>query len=150
VRVGFALSDSNLPHQSGFPVFLSHALDWLNPQSKPIAGGLGTVETPWVGATVVDQDGKPVATTATESNTVFVARRPGVYVATFAGQQQQWLVNVVDPKLAEINRSRFNSATKPAFERGKQWPFELWTVVLLGAAALLIIEWFSFSRRLTI
>lgn len=149
IRVGFALQDSNLAHQAGFTVFLGRALDWLDPRREPAHRTPGMVELPWPDAAVTDQDGKAVALTVNAANALFEARRPGVYTISRGVDRQQWVVDPFDTQRAELNRSRFNAPSQPSAPAVRAWPFELWSALLLVAALLLLIEWLSFSRRLT-
>jgi Ca-activated chloride channel homolog len=153
IRVGFALGDSNLPYQSGFPVFLGHAIEWLDPRPEPLARGLGAVDLPWSGAAVSDSEHRPVATLATGSGTRFEASAPGVYTARQDGRERVVVVNALDPQRAEINRSRFAGAVaaEPAQPRPRPLSkVEPWLLLIAAAALLLVIEWLTFSRRWTV
>src|SRR5262249_19151748 len=110
VRVAFALDDSNLPYQAAFPVFLSHAIEWLHRRPEPLARGLGTVELQWSGAAVSDGENRPVAAMSTGSGSRFETRAPGVYTARQDGLDRLIVVNALDPQRSEINRSRFAGA----------------------------------------
>jgi hypothetical protein len=153
IRVGFALGNSNLPHQAGFPVFLSHAIEWLDPRPEPLARGLGTVELPWTGVTVSDSEHQSVTVMATRSGTRFEARAPGVYNARQDGLARVVVVNAFDPQRSEINRSRFAGAVEAAPAQPRHRPLskvEPWLLLIAAAALLLVIEWLTFSRRWTV
>jgi hypothetical protein len=153
IRVGFALDDSNLPYQAGFPVFLGHAIEWLDSRPEPLARGLGTVELPWIGAAVSDSDHRPVAVMATGSGTRFEARAPGVYTARQDGLDRLVVVNALDPQRSEVNRSRFAGAVPAGPAQLRHRPLskvEPWLLLIAAAALLLLIEWLTFSRRWTV
>ena len=153
IRVGFALRDSNLPYQAGFPVFLDHAIAWLDPRPEPLARGLGTVELPWTGVAVSDSEHRPVVVMTTGSGTRFEARTPGVYVARQDGLDRVVVVNALDPQRSEINRSRFAGAMPAGPAQIRHRPLskvEPWLLLVAAAALLLVIEWVTFSRRWTV
>lgn len=153
IRVGFALADSNFQMQPGFIVFLGNAMHWLSSETTVLRRDLGTVEVPLKDAAVSDQDGNPVAATRTVAGTTFEAGRPGVYTATAAATRLQVICNLLDPNYAQINRSRLG--TRDADNDHSQssssgWPIESWALLLLLGAALLLVDWAAFSRRVTV
>lgn len=153
IRVGFALADSNLPYQAGFPIFLRHAIDWLDPRPAPLVHGLGAVELPWPGATVVDAERRPLAVLTAGATTRFDAPAPGVYTASQGGVDHVVIVNALDPQRSEINRSRFAGAVAMAPAQPRRRPLsnaEPWLLLIAAAAVLLVIEWLSFTRRWTV
>jgi hypothetical protein len=153
IRVGFALGDSNFPYQAGFPVFLGHAIEWLDPRPEPLARGLGTVELPWTGVAVSDGEHRAVPVMSTGSGSRFEARAPGVYTASQDGTDRLVVVNALDPQRSEINRSRFAGATLAGPAQSRHRPLskvEPWLLLIAAAAVLLVIEWLTFSRRWTV
>jgi Ca-activated chloride channel homolog len=151
IQVGFALRDSNWHLQAGFPVFLRHALDWLGPQPQTLARGLGYVQIPVANATVTDNAHRPVAATGAASSTLFEAARPGVYAVNGGGGERVLVVNLFDPTVSEINRSRFSRASPPSSTLAQpRAQVEPWVLLLLLVVALLAVEWLTFSRRITV
>ncbi len=152
VEVGFALPESNLALQSGFPVFLARALDWLALQPEPQSSELGSVEVALANAQVTDLDGKSVSAVQAGQRTLFFADRPGVFTLSNGQGRLQVVVNLLEPHLSEINRSRFADAATPAPTAlpVPRWPVELAMLLLLLAAILLVVEWITYSRRITV
>ena len=152
VRVGFALSDSNLAHHAGFPIFVSRAIEWLSPRPMPLVRDLGMVELPWGRVTVTDASGQPVAVTGGADTTRFEAQRPGVYRARDGDIEHAVVVNALDPRHAEINRSRFAATPQstPMTAEPPPSPVEPWWLLAAVALVLLVIEWMTYSRRLTV
>lgn len=152
VRVGFALSDSNLAHQAGFPVFMSRAIEWLSPRSVPLVRDLGMVGLPWGRVTVTDDGGHPVAVTGGADSTRFEAQRPGIYRARDGDIEHTVVVNALDPRHAEINRSRFAGTPQSTSMTAEPppSPVEPWWLLAAVALVLLAIEWMTYSRRLTV
>ena len=152
IRVGFALDQSNFPLQPGFPVFLGQALNWLAHDAPVLVRSVGNVALDLEGASVQDNEGRSVRSFSNGRGTVFEANTPGVYRASARGQVIQVVANVLDPVYAQINKSelrvrtQFSSALNatPYLARS-----ELWTLLLSVAALLLVLEWFTLTRKVT-
>ena len=153
LEVGFALEDSNFPLQTAFPVFLGSALAWLTGQVSVIPGQVGHIEVPLPKAEVRDSRGKIVLSSTTVDGTAFDAARPDVLTVRHAGETLTVVANVRDPRYAQVNRSWLSESGADALpgRRGHGFAWhETWTLLLLIAAALLVIEWITFSRRITV
>lgn len=152
IAVGFALEDSNFAMQSGFPVFLGDALDWLTGGVAMLSRGLGNVEVPYADAKVTGIDGRPVKTLATAGATVFDAGRPDVFTVASSAGTSRVVANVIDPQFSDINRSRFAGEHAPVARplSAPRFGFEPWVALLVVAVALLIFEWLTYTRRATI
>jgi len=151
IRVGFALEDSNFAVQPGFPVFLGKALAWLTEPAPIIGHGLGPVEVPLDAAQVIDGTGRALPVTRTPGGTLFEAARPDVYTATARTGSVRVVANVLDPRLAQINRSVLAEADAAAAATPtlRRWFAETWRTLLALAAFLMLVEWAAFTRRLT-
>jgi hypothetical protein len=150
VEVAFALRDSNLPLQPGFPVLLSNALEWMTGEAPALQSAPGLIRVPVAEADVLDLRGRQVATRRLPGATLVEAEEPGVYTATAGDRRERVAVNVADAAVTAVNASRLagDHATTP-------WPtprpaFDPWPGILLAAALLLILEWWSYNRRLTV
>jgi hypothetical protein len=151
LRVSFALHDSNLALQPWFPVFLGSAIAWLSEGASVVSRALGPIEIPALDARVRDGSGTALETTTTDAGTRFEAVRPDVYTAQADGRQFKVVANVLDPRLADVNASRFTSPAQRAAPQAYQWATRLdaGRLLLLVALALLAIEWLAYTRRLT-
>ena len=150
VEVAFALRDSNLPLQPGFPVFLSNALDWMTGEAPALQSGPGLVRVPVADADVLDLRGRQVATRRLPGATLIEAEEPGIYTATAGDRRVRVAVNVADAAVTAVNASRL--AGDPATIA---WPtphsaVDPWPGILLAAALLLVLEWWTYNRRLTV
>ena len=148
ILAGFATQDSNLPLQPGFPIFLGTALDWLSEPVPALLRALGSIEVALPHAQVRDGRGAPVAVTETADGVVFEARRPDVYTVSAGPQRIQVIANVLDPREAQINRSVLSGENAPTGSAHQRWSIEPWTLLLLVAAALLLLEWTAYVRRI--
>ena len=138
--------------QSGFPVFLGNAIDWLTRDVATIARGLGHVEIPYANAKVTSRDGKPVATLSVAGATMFDAVRPDVFTAVSSAGTTRVVTNVIDAKFSDINRSPFAQERDAVAQTSiaPRFAFEPWVGLLLLAVALLAFEWVTYTRRATI
>ncbi len=157
LRVSFALEDSNFPLQPGFPIFLSNALAWMMDEHVALASPPGRVEVPLTAASITDLEGADITTWPLTDRTVFVAEEPGLYTAERGNRRLRVAVNLADPRRSAINATAFadtvpraSAAAGLAAVQPAGWGDELW-VLLLGIAAVLVIgEWFTYHRRLTV
>ena len=149
IQTGFALEDSNFALQPDFPVFLGNALRWVNAPVPVLTRGLGSVEVDLPGAQVHDGGGNLVAASVTAHGVVFDAPHPDVFTVSAAGEQTLVVVNVADPRYAQINRTRFSESNATMAQRDQSvrgLDTELWVLLLLFAGAFLLFEWVVFTR----
>ncbi|MEZ6234685.1 MAG: VWA domain-containing protein [Phycisphaerales bacterium] len=146
IVVGFALRDSNWPLTVGFPIFLSAAIDDLVFAGSPgrgVAYDAGSLIAPpdlaGQALEVRDADGRVVARGLGSG----VVPRAGLYTLAGGGAERPLAVNVagshesrvlVEPRL-RIAGAELAGAT------GAAHPTELWFWFVLGAGALLLVEW---------
>ncbi|MBL8533221.1 MAG: BatA domain-containing protein [Betaproteobacteria bacterium] len=149
---GFALNDSNLPLQTGFPVFLVNAVNWLASGPELTSASVGLVELPLREAEVFEVAGNRVAATRTPDRTLFEATGPGVYLVRSGEKEDRIVVvNANDLRVAQINHRRIDGVGVEDGEATREavsWP-EPGILLLVLALVLLTIEWASFSRGAT-
>jgi len=157
LRVAFALEDSNFPLQPGFPIFLSNALSWMMDENVALASSPGRVEVPLPAATVADLAGNEVPTWALSDRTVFVAEEPGLYTAQRGSRRLRVAVNLVDRERSAVNASGFGADVVAATSmqvlvavQPGGWGDDLWVLLLTIAAVLIVGEWVTYHRRLTV
>jgi hypothetical protein len=153
VRVAFGLDDSNFALQAGFTVFLGRTLAWLTQDAEILVRAPGQVEVPLREARVTDGTGRSLPVLRTAAGTVFEAARPDVYTARGSAGTVKVAVNVLDPRYARINDSVFaagGGAAVPVIGAVRRWLAQSWAVLLALAAALLLVEWAAFARRMTV
>ena len=152
VEVAFALGDSNLPLQAGFPVLLSNVLNWMTGEPLAQQSGLGLVQVPVTGAKVFDLQGQKVATRDVPGATLIEAEQPGLYIAVAPDRRVHVAANITDPAVTAINASSLaERPVAPIPQAGApRWAANPWFALLLIAALLLVLEWWSYNRRLTV
>jgi hypothetical protein len=152
VLVSFALTDSNLPFQSSFPVFLSNAVSWLA-GTEVVASSLRTVAVPVAEAVVTDVEGHEVPARPRGARTSFAAEAPGLYYVRGAkGGENEVVVsaNLLSPRVSAVNASVLAPEAGRANAQKAGSSGELWIVLLLLALTVLLVEWFTYHRRLTV
>ena len=151
VSFAFGLEDSNFALHAEFPLFLGNALDWLAGERGAFAARLGVVEVPVPKARVVAPDGTELATQALPGGTLFEVREPGMFTAVSASQRLRVAANLLDRRVTEVNRSPLSPLRLSEIEPVQTpFPFDPWAALLLASTVLLIFEWWTWNRRLTV
>ena len=157
VRVSFALEDSNFPLHPSFPIFLSNAMGWLMDEQVAMTSAPGRVEVPIPGATVTDLEGNDIVASPLSDRTVFVADEPGLYTAVAEnGRRLRVAVNLASTERSSVNDSGLASAditaaaTTVVAEAEPGPSDELWIFLLVLALLLVVAEWVTYHKRVTV
>ena len=149
----FNLNTSNFPIQEGFPIFLSNALSWL-PSTDVFATSLRTVTVPESLAVVNSTDGGEVDTVAVGGSTIFTPNAPNLFSVRTANGDHVVAANLLDPAVSEVNTSFFlgNNSEVSVDEilEGSVGGSELWFLLVFAALVVILLEWWTYHRRLTI
>lgn len=148
IATGFLSGDTDLPLQPALPIFLGDALARITEGDAVQVAPLGTVHVPLAGAEIRDGKGGIVATRAIPGATLFDAARPDVYTARASDQVVRITTAVLDPRIADVNRSRFGPAAVVA-RAGAGLRFERWGLLVLAVIVLFLIDWVAFTRRIS-
>ena len=153
ISFSFGLEDSNFALHAGFPIFLNNALNWMLGGQAVIARGLGLIEVPVSGARAVAADGKELPMQAIPGGSLFEVETPGLFTVVSAHQRLQVAANLFDRRISEVNKSRLARIEPGAIGPGGANPplaFDSWFALLLIAALLLMLEWWSWNRQMTV
>jgi len=157
VRVSFALEDSNFALQPGFPIFLANTLGWLIDEQVALARAPGRIEVPLPAAAVTNLEGSDIVAWPLSDRTVFLADQPGLYtVVAEDGRRLRVAVNLASAERTSVNDSglasdEITSATSTVMAGAEPGPSEeLWIFLLLLALVLVVAEWVTYHRRLTV
>jgi hypothetical protein len=88
--------------------------------------------------------------------TSFEAIEPGIYAATRDGKRSHVAVNVTNPRVSNPNRTSLSGVTGSSLvaeEDGQTptwWQGELWMFLLGVVSLLILVEWWTYHRRLTV
>ena len=157
IRAAFALEDSNFALQPAFPIFLSNVLRWTMDEQAALPRRPGRVEVSLPGGEVTDLEGQIVNTAQVSGRTVFAADEPGLYTVAAGSARLRVAVSLLDRERTSVNASglspRDRAVASPAALGTVGDPAEegeLWTILLVVAMALVILEWFTYHRRWTV
>jgi hypothetical protein len=150
--LNFALEDSNFPFQSSFPVFLSNAVSWLA-GTEVVASSLSTVAVPVASGVVKSIEGGDVPSRTSGGRTSFSPEAPGLYSVRGEGGALMVSANLLSPRVTAVNASVLEGAEPGRIPGGSirtAGRGELWIGLVLVALALLLLEWWTYHRRLTV
>jgi hypothetical protein len=149
VIVAFGPSESNLGSAPGFPVLIGNALEWLSRPALEEVRRPGAVVLDESVTRVTDPDGQRVGLERVEHSVVAVLRKPGIYVAEGAGARSTIAVNVGDPQLSNTQATTLSlEGSRPVTAGGATRPW--WAYCAMAALALLLVEWWTWQRRITV
>ena len=122
-----------------------------------LARAPGRVEVPLPMAAVTDLEGTEIVAWPLSDRTVFMADQPGLYTVTSEGDRRlRVAVNLASAERTSVNDSGLASdevraAASTVLAGAEPGPgVELWIFLLLLALLLLVAEWVTYHRRLTI
>ena len=149
----FDIADSSFPLQAGFPIFLANAVTWLT-STDVVPAALGRFTVPARVASVTDGRGNEVATRSLGDITAFNPEAPGLYSVRTADGELVVSANLLSPKVSAVNASAFAGESTDAglvdYLTGSVGGGELWLVLILVALVLILIEWWTYHRRMTV
>jgi len=149
----FDIADSSFPLQAGFPIFLANAVTWLT-STDVVSAALGRFTVPARVASVTDGRGNEVPTRSLGDITAFNPKAPGLYSVRTADGELVVSANLLSPKVSAVNASAFAGESLDAgrvdYLTGSVGGGEPWLVLILVALVLLLIEWWTYHRRMTV
>ena len=153
VSFSFGLEESNFALHAGFPLFLSNALNWMFDEQAVIVRGLGSIEVPVPEARVIAADGKELPSQSIAGASVFEVDAPGLFTAVSAHQRLRVAANLFDRRITDVNKSglaQFKPGADAPIGAVQSIVFDPSFALLLAAALLLLFEWWSWNRRMTV
>lgn len=159
VVIAFNPSESDWPVHLSFPLFMQNAISWvpratLSDETFVVAGRPITV-MPHSGtttATVTRPDGSSEEVELHPSRPVFYGNTDqlGVYKVSYGEEETIFAVNLLSPEESAITPAESLNiagaevaATKGSVTQNR----ELWRWFVIGAIAVLMIEWWVYARR---
>jgi hypothetical protein len=150
IVAGFSPEDSNLSTQPGLPVFLGNALRWLTEAERVMVSGLGAVRVPLPAARVVNGSGYALASQTFGGETIFDAARPDIYTVIADDAKVRVVAGVLDPREADINRTRFDASGGGASSLPAHARIEPWMALVAIALVFILVEWMAWTRRVAL
>ena len=151
VLVTFGAGESNLAAAPGFPVLIGDAVDWL---ARPVSAG--GARRP--GPATFDEAISKISTSAGASvplvhvghAMIGILPAPGLYTAESGGVRSTFAVNVGDPQVSNLTRTSLTRTEQAravsAGAPGNPW----WLYCALAAFVLVLAEWWTWQRRITV
>lgn len=150
---------SDLPLRVAFPVLIHNLLHWLSPAQGEVSGrqlqaGMPYsifFDSPVEQVDVQDPEGKQQTYEVQGNPWLFTdTDRLGVYILRSGEQKHYLTVNLLDETESDINPSDAFPSLVPDASQSTQHTglieTPLWPFVLLGATAMLLSEWYVWSR----
>ena len=147
VLAGFAIEDTDFHLNPAFPIFVRNTMDWLQGTSAVHPQQIGRIEVRRSNARIHASNGEAVPVRHQLGRTLFWANQPGIFAVTSSGVRQHLAVNIADHAISDVNRSAFAKGIEPQPEPEGSLLYPtmvLWTVVLI------LLEWWTYHRGLTI
>jgi hypothetical protein len=149
VMLTFDLQSSDFPFHVGFPVFIENVLAWFSREQLALKRSPGIIDVPVANAQIRTIEGTTVPSDQQLGKTIFQTNEPGLYTASQGDDRVRVAVNLANPTFSDVNRSVFKTDRAAASQH--YWlRRELWFYMLLAAALLISIEWFTYHRRITL
>lgn len=160
VALGFDVRNSDFPLRVGFPVFILNILDYFARDDVDLMYSFETGQTFSVPidrqtrrAEVQTPQGEVIPAAIHDGRALFYGETPGFYVLRTDLAQITLAANLANPeesdiapRLIEIEGAEVSTDVDSLFfDRQKIWIF-----VLLLVFALMLVEWFTFNRRITV
>ena len=146
---GFLEVESNVALQPAFPVLVVNALEWLG---RPrLTGQLrpGVVPVEAALSRVISTSGDVLPITRFGDAHLVRFPGPGLYLAEGGGMRTTFAVNVGDPLVSNVSRTSLSDEVQAlgaaARANDPWWP---WIVGL--AFLLVLVEWWTWHRRITV
>ncbi len=146
---GFSEAESNIVLQPAFPVLVVNAIEWLarpslGDQVRPGVVGLNAVVSH-----LTAPDGRQVEVTQFGDGRLARIMTPGLYLAEGGGMRSALAVNVGDPQVSNVARTSLSTATL-ASTATPQSNAPWWPVLIAIAFVFVLVEWWTWHRRITV
>jgi Ca-activated chloride channel family protein len=149
VMTAFSLKNSDFPLHSGFPLFIDNALGWLSRESLALRRQPGVINVPLAQAEVKGLNGERLESYSQGGATLFETSEPGLYIATHEDSRQYVAVNLASAQYSNVNKT-VSQKDRPAAVTAGWLEQELWFYMIGAAALLLVFEWFTYHRGITV
>ncbi len=162
VAIGFDVRKSDLPLRVAFPVLLINALEWFAGGEATLQASYATGKTwriplPGDQATVTDPDGAVAKAPIVDGSARWYGRKVGFYtiVSSAARDKPRALAaSLADPAESAIAPARELRVDGAALAQPEGFAVgvrrELWALLVLAALAVILVEWWTYNRRITV
>jgi hypothetical protein len=158
---GFNLAVSDFPLRIAFPIMIQNMLSWLTDDDATFISNYKTGETWYVpvkgaveSAEVIEPNGEKRTVPIYDQRAIFTGKQSGFYALTAGSEKIEIAANLIDEvesTLVTPKETPLPKAKEGAPDGGgavvRQ---EIWIALILGAIAILLLEWLTFHRRFTV
>jgi len=150
VVLTFSPADSNLASAPAFPVLIGNAIDWLGHPAAMTSRRAGRASLDSAVVRVQAADGHAATLLKFPEESVALLGEPGLYTADAGGVRSTFAVNVADPDVSNLSRTSID-ATRPALHvTAGITPRPWWIYLAVLAFTALVLEWWTWLRRITV
>jgi hypothetical protein len=161
VALSFDVRASDLPLRVSWPVLLINSIDWFAGEDPAYLSSFKTGETWRIpvptgidSAEIETPSGRRLQLPVIEGRAVTTGTQAGIYRLRVGSETQLIAGNLVEPgesQCAPQARLEIHGTTASAPVAGLVGVRrELWIYLLLGALLVILIEWFTYHRRITV
>ncbi len=172
VAIGFDITRSDLPLRIAFPILVINSLDWFSGHGESLIVSYRTGQTWPVPLAFLEEGAAPPAEVKVrepggaelklpvQDGKVFIfGSTAGAYTLTAPGPGGSEHRQVVAGNLADFDESRIKPwrelrmggrALEAPSGFGIALRREIWVYLLLAALALVLVEWLTYNRRITV
>lgn len=150
VVLAFGPADSNLAAAAAFPVLLGNALEWL---ARPAPAGARHLGHTTFDRSVTRLKGprdSDVPLMDLPNERLAILREPGLYTASAASSRATFAVNIVNPDVSNLAKSVLSREQSAAVVGAGMSPRPWWVYLLALAFAAVLLEWWTWLRRITV
>ncbi len=151
VMLGFGLleAESNVALQPAFPVLFVNAIEWLARPTLAAQLRPGVVPIEAALTRVMSAGGENLPVTRFGDARLVRFPAPGLYLAEGGGMRTTFAVNVGDPLVSNVRQTSLTDAqlnAGAAARAERPW----WPVIVGLAFFLVLLEWWTWHRRITV
>jgi hypothetical protein len=150
VALGFALSDSGFAATASFPVLVANAVEWLSAEPPAVVREPGTITVPMENARILSPDGATLPVRHVPGATLVEAREAALFTAEGARRRLRVIAQSLDPARTDVNASSLAAPPLPEDSAGARSSAPPWLWLLAIAGLLMLLEWFTWNRRVTL
>ena len=166
VIIGFDLTRSDLPIRVAFPLLLMNSLDWFSGEAEDLvasfrAGARFSLpvarldpESRAPQATVTTPAGRALVAPREGSRVHFTGQQVGLYTVRYGDGTMRVAANLADARESDTRARETlvlaGKTLRPPQATGAGARRRIWPYLLLVVAALLLLEWWTYNRRVTV
>lgn len=163
VAIAFDISETDFALRVGYPVLLLNAIDWFTRDSSSLVEAFHTGETWFVPigdrtaqeVTVVTPSGREFTASATNGFAVFYGDEVGFYEVHNGDAITQIAANLANRDESRVAPTAAltlgpNVSTDEFADASLKLAFDPWMILIAIAFAVVLIEWWSWNRRVTV